>query len=203
MTFFGISWTVGMMAMMLPTAMPLMLIFFRSARGATSEIRLGGGPTIGKAFLFIASYIGIWVGTGVLFYLGVAIASTLVWPGLSAFLASRFGAGVALLLVGVYQISPVKGECVSKCHPSNFLFQHYRSGRLGALKMGLVYAKYCVGCCWVMMVFLLLVAAMGVGWMALFAFLIFAERTVFHGPWVSRIIGIAFVVIGIILVKTG
>lgn len=191
------SWTIGMVAMMFPTTVPMMLMFFHVGRAATPEIRAGGGPTVTKAALFIASYIALWAAVGVLIYLAIGAANA-IFPAsaLSELVSSPLGIGMASLIVGFYQLSPIKGECLDKCHPTNFLFKYYRGGRVGAVKMGILYAKYCVGCCWVMMVFLLLVATMGVLWMAVFAGLIFIERAIVHGKWPSRLIGIAFLSAG-------
>lgn len=203
LTLYTVSWTVGMVAMMFPTAVPMVMMFFRVGKSANQEIRAGGGPTLTKASLFTISYIAIWAAVGVLIYVAGAILSSLFWPGMFALLASPVGTGLALLIVGIYQISPLKGECLDRCHPTSFLFRYYRGGSLGAAQMGGLYAKYCVGCCWVMMVFLLLVGAMGVVWMALFALLIFFERVVLHKPWTSRAIGLAFLLSGIFFLLSG
>lgn len=199
LTLFASSWTIGMVAMMFPTAVPMMLIFLHVAKSATPEIRAGGGPTMSKAALFILCYIAVWGGFGVLFYLGLSIVSGL--PPLRGFLgtvSSPLGMGLALLIVGFYQLSPLKGECLDRCHPTNFLFKYYSGGRLGAAKMGIRYAEYCVGCCWVMMIFLLLVGAMGPLWMVLFATPIFLERAIVHKRWPSRLIGLLFMSAGVL-----
>lgn len=197
LALFVSSWTIGMVAMMFPTTIPMMLLFFHVGKIATAEIRAGGGPTMTKAVLFVGSYLLVWVIVGVIIYLAIGIVSSVLPTGVfSATIGSSLGIGLALLIVGFYQLSPIKGECLDRCHPTNFLFKYYRGGPIGAVKMGVLYAKYCVGCCWVMMVFLLLVAAMGVLWMAVFAGLIFIERAIVHGKWPSRLIAIAFLSAG-------
>lgn len=194
---FSSSWTTGMIAMMFPTTVPMMLMFIRIGKSAKPEVRAGGGPTMTKAVLFIGSYIAIWAVVGVFMYVAIAVTLTfLPMNALSEALSSSIGVAFALFIVGAYQLSPLKGECLERCHPTSFLFKYYRGGLLGAVKMGLLYAKYCVGCCWVMFVFLLLVGAMGVLWMAVFAGLIFIERTVVHGRWPSRLLGLAFLSAG-------
>jgi predicted metal-binding membrane protein len=195
---FSASWAIGMIAMMFPTAVPMMLLFLTVARRATPEIRAGGGPTLPKSVIFITTYIAFWVATGVLIYLGIATLSAL-FPGWLMLVNAPLGIGVALVLVAAYQLSPVKGACLHHCHPTSFLYRYYRGGRFGAVRMGALYAKYCVGCCWVMMVFLVAVGAMSPLWMALFAALIFAERAIVKGPWPSRGIGLAFLATGVVL----
>lgn len=195
---FSVTWAVGMIAMMFPTAVPMMLLFLTVARSASAEIRAGGGPTLTKSAVFITTYIVFWVATGVLIYVGMATLSAL-FPGSLMLLSAPLGIGVGLVLVAAYQLSPVKGACLHQCHPTSFLYRYYRGGRLGAVKMGALYAKYCVGCCWVMMVFLVAMGAMSPLWMALFAALIFAERAIVKGPWPSRGIGLALLATGVVL----
>lgn len=196
LALFAGSWTTGMIAMMFPTAVPMMLVFITAARRASPEIRAGGGPTLGRSALFIGSYIAIWAGTGVLVYLVLAAVSGFLGAGVFLVVSTPLGVGLALALVGAYQLSPLKGECLHKCHPTTFLYRFYRGGRLGPIHMGGLYAKYCVGCCWVMMLFLLLVGAMGPLWMVLLGSLIFLERAVVRGPWPSRAIGVGFLASG-------
>ncbi len=203
LVLFTVSWTVGMVAMMFPTSVPMMLMFIHTGKTATAEIRAGGGPTLTKAVLFIAAYIAMWVTVGIMFYVALAAASrSLLLSSFFDLLMSPIGVGLALLIVGFYQLSPIKGECLDRCHPTSFLFKHYSGGRVGAAKMGIVYAKYCVGCCWVMMLFLLLIGAMGPLWMVLFTSLIFAERAIIHTRWPSKIIGLAFLAAGTIRLVT-
>lgn len=198
---FSSSWTVGMVAMMFPTAVPMMLMLLRVGKTSTPEIRAGGGPTLFKASLFIVSYITIWGAVGVLFYVALSGFSQLLQLGyLFEFLMSPTGTGIAFLIVGLYQLSPLKGECAERCHPTSFFFKYYRGGRIGAVQMGALYAKYCVGCCWVMMLFLLVIAAMGPLWMVFFTFLIFLELAIVGGRWPSKLLGIFFLALGFLFV---
>lgn len=199
LTLFASSWSVGMVAMMFPTVVPMMLLFFHVGRTSRQEVRAGGGPNLTKASLFIGTYIAIWIGVGAIFYVALAAASgflSLDW--FFNTLMSPIGVGASMVIVGIYQLSPIKSTCLDRCHPTSFLFKYYRGGATGAAKMGLLYAKYCVGCCWVMMLFLLLIGAMGAFWMALFAALIFAERVIVHRNWPSRIIGSLFLLAGLV-----
>lgn len=193
---FTVSWAIGMIVMMFPTTIPMMLMFLRVGKNSTKEIRSGGGPTLMKAFLFIFSYISIWVSVGILFYLAIAITSSIFDLGM--FFTASFGTGLAFVIMATYQLSPLKIECLQRCHPTSFLFRHYSGGLLGALKMGASYAKYCVGCCWVMMFFLLLVGSMGAIWMTVFAGIIFVERVLAARKLPSKVIGAGFLAWGVI-----
>ncbi len=200
LSLFTAAWTVSMVAMMFPTAVPMLLMFLHVGKSTNREVREGGGPTPGKAILFVATYIGAWVGTGVLFYVGAALVLSQLPLGVNLFIGTTLGLGVALIVVAVYQLSPVKGECLARCHPNSFLFRFYRGGVSGSFWMGLDYAKYCVGCCWVMMVFLLVSASMGLVWMVAFTGIIFAERNLPFRSWVPKAFGVGFLLAGAALV---
>ena len=197
---FAAAWTLSMVAMMFPTAVPTLTAFLRLGRTASPEVKEGGGPTSTKALLFVGTYLGAWVATGVALYVGVAFVLGLFPSEAGLFIGSTLGLGVALILVAVYQLSPLKGECLTRCHPSNFLFRYYRGGLFGSVRMGANYAKYCVGCCWVIMVFLIVSASMGLLWMALFTGIIFLERNAPLRAWMPRLFGLGFLMAGAALV---
>jgi predicted metal-binding membrane protein len=199
LTAFALTWAVGMIAMMFPTTVPMMLLFLNVGKRSSAEIRAGGGPTPSKALVFATSYLAIWVATGVLIYLATASVFSFIPGDYVMSIGTPLGLGIALILLGVYQFSPTKTDCLSRCHPTAFLYRYYQGGQFGAAKMGLQYAKYCVGCCWVMMVFLLIVASMGVLWMALFAGIIFAERTLSNRSWSPKIAGAGFLASGVLI----
>jgi len=200
LSLFAAAWTISMIAMMFPTAVPMLLMFLHVGRNSNREIREGGGPTPGKAILFVATYIGAWVAAGVLFYAGSALVLSILPVAVNLFIGTSLGLGVALIVVALYQLSPFKGECLARCHPSSFLFRYYRGGVSGSFLMGLDYVKYCVGCCWVMMVFLLVSASMGLAWMVAFTAVIFAERNLSIRSWVPKAFGIGFLLAGTALV---
>ncbi|QQG48987.1 MAG: DUF2182 domain-containing protein [archaeon] len=196
------AWTVGMVAMMFPTAMPMLMMLLHVGRTSKPDVKAGGGPNAASAVTFVGTYLGIWVATGAGFFVGAAILFGLLPLSATVFIATPVGIGLALLVVAAYQLSPVKGECLFRCHPTSFLFKYYRGGIKGSVRMGYEYAKYCVGCCWVMMVFLLVSASMGLVWMAGFAAVIFAERTLPLNKWVPRLFGLGFLAAGSVLILT-
>ncbi len=202
-SLFTAAWTISMVAMMFPTTVPMLLMFFRVGRNSSRETREGGGPTPTKAFLFVATYIGIWATVGVMFYSAIAFIFGQLPLQANLFIGTTIGLGIALILVAAYQLSPIKGECLSRCHPSSFLYRYYKGGLSGSVRMGGDYAKYCVGCCWVMIAFLVVSGSMGLAWMAVFAGIIFVERTFPLRQWMPRIFGLGFLVVGATLVLVG
>jgi predicted metal-binding membrane protein len=93
--------------------------------------------------------------------------------------AAAVVAGAAL-----YQLTPLKNACLTRCRgPLMFVMENWRPGSWGALRMGLVHGAWCVGCCWALMAALFALGVMSLGWMALIAGLIAAEKL-----WPSRVV---------------
>lgn len=179
---------VMMVAMMLPSALPMVSTYQRLS--AASE----GRPEANlRAVIFSASYFLAWsVATAI----GVVVLMSL---GLMGTLAPPFVLipGLVLVAAGVYQFSSWKQYCLTKCRtPIGFLMTEWRSGRRGALRMGLDHSVYCMGCCWLLMAVVFVTGAMSLLWMAAFSGLILAEKAWNPGEWFSRAIGGAAVVVG-------
>jgi predicted metal-binding membrane protein len=167
--WFAVTWVVMMAAMMLPSVAPTVALYARmtARRGVLHPL------------LFAAAYLLAWGGGGLLAY-GVvtagrdAGASALAWPRGGHWLA----AGV-VVLAAVYEVTPLKNACLARCRsPLGFLLGAWRSGRSGALRMGLRHAAWCVGCCWALMAALFALGIMSLTWMAVVAGLITVEKTV-------------------------
>jgi predicted metal-binding membrane protein len=112
-------------------------------------------------------------------------------------------AGAVVLAAAVYQLTPWKEVCLRHCRsPFAFLINHWRPGRLGALRMGFVHGGWCVGCCWALMAALFALGVMSLGWMALIAALIAAEKLL---PWrdvANRGIALILLVLGLAVALT-
>ena len=100
--------------------------------------------------------------------------------------AARIG-GVVLILAGLYQLSPLKRACLSKCRtPMAFILTSWRDGYGGAFRMGLEHGLYCLGCCWLLFVILFPLGMMNVAAMAVITLLIFAEKSLPRGPQIGQ-----------------
>jgi predicted metal-binding membrane protein len=183
-------WWVMMIAMMLPSAAPLILLYGRVHR-------YSGDPPPTAPFL--AGYLAVWLGFallaatlhGLLEQQGLVSAMTMATnrPWLSAGF---------LMAAGIYQLTALKDVCLSYCRtPSDFLTRHYRPGRWGAWRMGLIHGTYCVGCCWLLMALLFVGGVMNLAWIAALTLLVVAERSLPGGPWIARISGVLFVLSGV------
>jgi predicted metal-binding membrane protein len=175
--FIGV-WVVMMAAMMFPSIAPMVVIH---ARMQESRRERGQAVAIGATALFVAGYLVTWTAAGVLAYgmyeLGAAATGDLfAWDNGGPYLA-----GGIVLAAAVYQLTPLKDVCLRHCRsPLMFLMRHWRPGRLGGLRMGVVHGAWCVGCCWALMAALFALGAMSLGWMALIAALIAVEKLL---PW--------------------
>jgi hypothetical protein len=107
-------------------------------------------------------------------------------------------AGGVIVAAAVYQLTPLKDACLTKCRsPFFFLLGAWRPGRLGALRMGIEHGGWCVGCCWALMAALFALGIMSIGWMAFIAALIAIEKLL---PWqavANRGIAVLLVVLGL------
>jgi len=195
--FFGLM-LVMMVAMMLPAALPMIIAF----RGIT---RLEAGRPTKPAddvatALFVAPYFLVWAGFGVL-----ALAA-LMLLGLMGPLTGpwTFVPAATLIAAGAYQVTRTKEVCLTHCQsPMGFVTLHWRSGRLGSVRMGLRHAAYCLGCCWLFMIVLFVAGAMSLVWMGVLSVVIFAEKVSTRPLAVSRGIGVLLFVVGGILVARG
>jgi predicted metal-binding membrane protein len=184
--FFVVVWVVMMAAMMFPSVLPMVVVYDRVSR------RHGGTP------FFVAGYLLTWTVAGLaaygLFVAGRAIAGhALAWDR-----AGRYVAATVLVVAAVYQLTPLKNRCLSKCRgPLRFVLESWREGRVGALRMGAAQGAWCVGCCWALMAALFALGVMSLAWMAFVAALIALEKL---APWraaANRAIAIGLLVVGI------
>ena len=170
------TWVLMMVAMMLPTAAPMILTFHKVQ---------AGNRTLGDAFVttwvFVAAYLLVWACAGMFAYAGMLAAETAAARlALSPATTAQIG-GAIIMVAGIYQLTPLKDVCLSKCRtPIDFIVTSWREGATSALEMGLLHGAYCLGCCWLLFVMLFPLGIMNVGAMAAVTLIIFAEKTL---PW--------------------
>jgi predicted metal-binding membrane protein len=192
----ALMWVVMMIAMMLPSVAPVILLF-----ASVSRRRKMQGVPATPVSVFTLGYLLAWTGYAVLAaFTQSALHSTAV---LSATMASRsplLGGGL-LLLAGLYQWLPVKEACLSHCRsPLGFFSSEWREGVSGALVMGFRHGSYCVGCCWALMGLLFVAGVMNLFWVVVIAGFVLAEKVVPHGRLIGRITGALLAVWGLWMV---
>jgi predicted metal-binding membrane protein len=189
---FGLTfgmWAVMMVAMMTPSAAPMILMFAGVTR-RRREQQVSYVPTS----VFLAGYLVVWVTFSV-------VAATAQW-GLHAVsllspmmaITSPLLGGVLLLAAGVYQWTPLKHACLSKCRsPLGFVLNEWREGGWGTFVMGLKHGGYCTGCCWSLMALLLVAGVMNLLWVAAIAGLVLLEKVAPAGDRLGRVAGVVLV----------
>ena len=120
----------------------------------------------------------------------------------SAMATSSTAVGGAILVgAGVYQLSPLKGRCLTGCQsPLGFLMGNWRDGLRGAFAMGMRHGTFCLGCCWALMGVLFVVGVMNLAWVGLLTVFILLERFGHAGMLAARVGGIVMVAAGVFLV---
>ena len=186
----GVGWFLGIwvtmsVAMMLPSAGPMVLLFARFSRAA---------PT----WIFVAGYLAAWSAYGLAAYGVFRLVSALGTDWLAWDRLGPYVSAAAVAAAGVYQLTPLKELCLRHCRsPLHYLAHRRREGGLGALRIGLGHGLYCVGCCWGLMAILFALGVMSVFWMAVVAAFVFAEKVLPYGYRLSRGLAVALVALGI------
>lgn len=190
-----LMWWVMMIAMMLPSATPMVLLFAMVNRKQKEK-----GNAYVPTVLFASAYLAVWAWFSVV---AVALqwgleATALLSPMLVS--TSAFLGGGLLLAAGIYQLTPIKQACLKHCRsPLQFVMSHWRSGRRGAFRMGVEHGAYCVGCCWFLMGLLFFGGVMNLYWIGGLAVFVLLEKTIPAGHWIGYVVGIALIVWGIVV----
>jgi len=192
-------WAVMMVAMMVPSASPTILLFASVSRRRRAQ----GLPAV-PAAVFTTGYLLVWTGYA-------AAAGSAQWLLHRAALVSYGGArpapllgGGLLIAAGVYQWLPLKGACLAHCRsPLGFFAAEWREGTRGALAMGMRHGSYCVGCCWLLMALLFVAGVMNLLWVAAIAVFVLLEKLVTRGAWLARAAGLGLMAWGVWVIMAG
>jgi predicted metal-binding membrane protein len=181
-----------MVAMMIPSATPMILTFARVNRQRREQAR----PFVPTG-LFVLGYLLVWSG----FSLAAALAqwalhgAALLTPMMKT--DSSIIGGVLLIGTGLFQWTPWKRSCLNHCgSPLSFLLGEWREGRAGALVMGIKHGAYCTGCCWLLMALLFVAGVMNLLWVAAITLVVLCEKLATNGRWMRNAIGVACVAWG-------
>jgi predicted metal-binding membrane protein len=190
-----LMWAIMMMAMMLPSAAPAILLAAALMGGPR-----GANRVFGPVGLFVLGYLVVWFGFSLL-------ATALQW-GLdrAGLLSGEMAsgsltlAGLLLILAGLYQWTPLKQACLVQCRsPYEYLTRYWSRGALGPMRAGAWHGLFCLGCCWMLMTLLFVGGLMNLLWIAGLASLVFVEKLLPVGARVSRWTGAALMAWGAIV----
>lgn len=188
-------WLLMMLGMMLPSALPMLLLYQQVARRRFSARR--GQLAV---LLFALAYVLLWS----LFSL---LATLLQWvldrqalldPQVRS--SSLWLAAGLLLAAGVYQWLPLKQACLQHCgSPLRFILGAWQSGLRGSWRMGLAHGAYCLGCCWALMGLLFVGGAMNLLWAALLGAFVLLEKLLPQRRWLTRLSGLLLIGAGLLV----
>jgi predicted metal-binding membrane protein len=181
-----LMWAVMMVAMMVPSAAPMILLFATVNRRRKEQSR----PFVSTG-VFLSGYLVVWA--------GFALGATLGNWGLhqASLLTSMMGGsssgylgGGLLIAAGLFQWSQLKYACLTHCRsPLSFLMSDWKDGTGGAFKMGLLHGRYCLGCCWILMALLFVLGVMNLVWIAALAAFVLAEKVAPARVKMSKVTG--------------
>lgn len=184
--FMFVMWAVMMVAMMLPSVTPTVLLFARMRQAREPN----GRPYVSPA-AFGSGYFLVWSG----FSLAATIVNWMLHE--NGALSSMMGhvvsgtGGVLLIAAGAFQWTPLKHACLEHCRsPLGSLVTNWRNGALGATTMGIRHGIYCLGCCWMLMALLFVLGVMNLSWIAILAGVVLAEKVLPRGETLSRLLGV-------------
>lgn len=189
-----LMWAVMMGAMMLPSAIPMLVVH---RRVATKK-----DPTLKNPHhWFLFGYLLGWA-------LFSAVAAALQWGFQNAGVLSHMlrlrdptVAGGVLIAAGLFQFTPVKAACLHKCRtPIGFLMTDWRPGRSGALLMGLNHGKFCIGCCWALMMVLFVGGVMSLTTIAALSSIVLLEKLMPRGEIIAKLGGVLLVLWGLAVI---
>jgi predicted metal-binding membrane protein len=183
-------WAVMMAAMMLPSALPMIVTFAHvSARGGEDS----------RAGMFVAAYLLVWS----VFSVAAAALQWLLqradWVNPMIVSTSTVLSAVLLLIAGAYQFTPLKRVCLATCRtPLGFLLGDWKPGLMGAFRMGLRHGLLCTGCCWALMVLLFVGGVMNLAWIAAVSIAVAVEKMAPGGDRIAPLLGGALIAAGLI-----
>jgi predicted metal-binding membrane protein len=184
-TLYLTGWLLMTVAMMLPTVLPLLEIFRRLTAQRPERAKLLAVVVVG--------YLSIWGAFGAAAHLADWLLHQVVErvPWLEA---HPWVIGAATLFVaGAFQFSALKYRCLDKCRaPLSFVMEHWRGGHdfWNALRLGINHGKFCLGCCWALMLLMFGVGVGNIGWMLALAALMATEKNLSWGRKLAAPLGV-------------
>lgn len=182
-------WWVMMIAMMLPSAASVVLLYAHVHRHS-----LKSNPTM-PAAAFAFGYLVAWLAFSAI---ATALQAWLEQIGLldrmMMWTTDRTLTAAFLLAAGAFQFSPLKSACLDHCRsPADFLGKNWRPGTRGALHMGLHHGLFCIGCCWLLMALMFAGGVMNLIWIAALTIFVLVEKLAPHGGWTAKATGLLLV----------
>jgi len=176
---FVAGWTVMIVAMMLPTSLPLMTSFHTLTRQ-----RIDQGTLLA---MLVLGYLCVWTLFGVMIYTGDWIVHQAVEHSIWLQAHAWTLGAMTVALAGLYQFTPLKYHCLDKCRsPLSFIMEHWRGhhDKAQSFRLGAHHGLFCVGCCWSLMLLMFAIGVGNLGYMLALAAVMSVEKNM---PWGKKI----------------
>jgi predicted metal-binding membrane protein len=196
--FFVLGWTVMAVAMMLPSSVPLLLRFHQISADRRDRSIL--------VATLVAGYLGAWILFGAIVYAAATGAAQLIAMLPEVVNNQWLLGGFTLAVAGTFQFTRLKHQCLDMCKsPSTFITRHWsaRGRLLSALRLGVVYGVFCIGCCWALMLLMFLVSVGNLAWMLVLAAIMTAEKSARGGRRLSVALGVVLLGAGTLMLALG
>jgi predicted metal-binding membrane protein len=190
-------WVAMTLAMMLPSAAPMILTYAEIADTAARK-----GEDVVSPFVIAAGFTIVWLGFAVVAALTqfALMYTALIDAGLIS--ASSLFSGAILIGAGIYQFSVLKHACLTQCqHPFPYFFANWKTTPRGVFGLGLRQGLYCLGCCWATMAVMFAVGIMNIIWMAALGIVMALEK-IGTGKRFTYGVGAVLIVFGATFVVT-
>ena len=191
--FIFLMWFFMMIAMMLPTAIPFIMMFDKISDQRKKQ-KYSYAPTV----IFFLSYILVWG----LFSLCTAIIhfflqkNNILSP--TTLSVSYLIGGLLFIFSGIYQMTPLKETCLKYCrNPIEFLSTKKIFYNSGAFYIGFKHGLFCVGCCWILMLLLFYSGIMNIFWIVGLSLYVIIEKFLFFGKKINLFTGLILILFGL------
>ena len=198
LSLFGLTlggWVVMVVAMMLPSSLPLVWMFHRMVSHRASPRTL--------VLLLLAGYVAVWTVVGMILFSGQWTLQSLLFVNEWATSHRTVLAGGLLIAAGLYQFSSLKYRCLDQCRsPLAFIVSHWQAKRprWEAWQLGVSHGWFCVGCCWSLMVVLVVLGLSSMWWMLAGGTLMAMEKNMKQGRALAGVLGVVLIFSGILAV---
>ena len=171
-TLVALMWGAMTLAMMLPSAAPMILTYAEIADTAARKSE----PVV-SPFVLALGYTAVWFGFAVIATVTQILLTRAAVLDPSMASASGLFSGAIFIVAGLYQFSALKHACLRQCQsPFPFFFTNWATTPRGVFRLGLRQGLFCLGCCWAMMLVMFAVGIMNVIWMAALGIVMTLEK---------------------------
>ncbi len=190
-------WGAMVLAMMLPSAGPMILTYAEIADTAAEK-----RETVVSPLVLAGGYAAVWLGFAFAVALLQVALTGVALIGLDMSPASRWLPGALFLSAGLYQFSALKRACLALCQkPFPYLFANWTTKSSGVFRLGLRQGLHCLGCCWAMMLLMFAFGVMNILWMAALGMVMTAEKLSTTHVF-SRVLGSVLIATGAVFLAS-